>query len=93
MRKCFSKLESHFNDVLVFGLSYCLSLLFSDAGARRDSIEQPVVLQGDDDEEGEWIVLQTSRPRTQQIKESDGFGQSRSTSQSPTPQSRNSVKP
>ncbi|XP_042243932.1 uncharacterized protein si:dkey-33c12.4 [Thunnus maccoyii] len=66
-----------------------------DAGASRDTMEQPVVQREDEDEDGQWIVcgIQPSRPRTQQIKESDGFGQSRSNSLSPTPLSRSSVKP
>ncbi|GAA6224882.1 uncharacterized protein LOC108876600 [Lates japonicus] len=63
-----------------------------DAGARKDNIDQPVV-QEEDDDDGEWIVLQTSRPRMQQVRESDARAQSRSKSQSPTPFSRNSVKP
>ncbi|XP_044023469.1 stress-induced-phosphoprotein 1 [Siniperca chuatsi] len=63
-----------------------------DASASRDNTDQPVVQQEDDDE-GEWIVLQPSRPRMQQVKECDAFGQSRSKSQSPTPHSRNSMKP
>ncbi|XP_033499098.1 uncharacterized protein LOC117267346 isoform X3 [Epinephelus lanceolatus] len=63
-----------------------------DASASRDNVEQPVV-QEEDDDEGEWIVLQASRPRTQQVKESDACGQSRSKSQSPTPHSKSSVKP
>lgn len=61
-----------------------------DAGASWDNADQPV-LQEDDDDEGEWIVLQTSRPRTQQVKESDASVQSRS--KSPTSASKNSVKP
>ncbi|XP_038554293.1 uncharacterized protein si:dkey-33c12.4 [Micropterus salmoides] len=61
-----------------------------DASANTD---QPPVVQEYDDDEGEWIVLQPSRPRMQQVKESDAFGQSRSKSQSPTPQSRTSMKP
>ncbi|XP_041810317.1 protein STIP1 homolog isoform X2 [Chelmon rostratus] len=66
-----------------------------DAAVSRDNTEQPVVEEDDDDDddEGEWTVLQTSRPRTQQIRESNALGQSRSKSQSPTPHSRNSVKP
>ncbi|XP_018521740.1 uncharacterized protein si:dkey-33c12.4 [Lates calcarifer] len=63
-----------------------------DAGAKKDNIDQPVV-QEEDDDDGEWIVLQTSRPRMQQVRESDAQAQSRSKSQSPTPHSRNSVKP
>ncbi|XP_070834564.1 protein STIP1 homolog isoform X2 [Chaetodon trifascialis] len=63
------------------------------AAVSRDIAEQPAVEEEDEDDEGEWIVLQTSRPRTQQIRESDASGQSRSKSQSPTPPSRNSVKP
>ncbi|XP_005929684.1 RNA polymerase II-associated protein 3 [Haplochromis burtoni] len=47
----------------------------------------------DDDDVGEWTVLQPSRPRMQQMRESDAFGQNRSKSQSPTPRSRNGPKP
>ncbi|XP_039994175.1 uncharacterized protein si:dkey-33c12.4 [Xiphias gladius] len=67
-----------------------------DASASGDNTDQPVVQEeeeDDDDDEGEWIVLQTSRPRTQQVRQSDALVQSRSKSQSPTPHSRNSVKP
>lgn len=87
------KMTFHFRDVLVFELSVCW--LSSDAAVSRDNTEQPVVEEDDDDDddEGEWTVLQTSRPRTQQIRESNALGQSRSKSQSPTPHSRNSVKP
>ncbi|XP_005728742.2 RNA polymerase II-associated protein 3-like [Pundamilia nyererei] len=46
-----------------------------------------------DDDVGEWTVLQPSRPRMQQMRESDAFGQNRSKSQSPTPRSRNGPKP
>ncbi|XP_037652668.1 RNA polymerase II-associated protein 3 isoform X1 [Sebastes umbrosus] len=63
-----------------------------DACASWDIADQPVV-QEEDDDEGEWIVRQTSRPRTQQVKELDAFGLSRSKSQSPTPHSKNSLKP
>ncbi|XP_070776599.1 stress-induced-phosphoprotein 1 isoform X2 [Enoplosus armatus] len=63
-----------------------------DASASVDNADQPVVLD-DDGDEGEWIVQQPSRPRTQQVREFDAFDHSRSKSQSPTPHSRNSVKP
>ncbi|KAJ4939131.1 hypothetical protein JOQ06_028592 [Pogonophryne albipinna] len=61
-----------------------------DVGASREDLEPPVVQEEDD--EGEWTVLQASRPRMQQVKESDAFGHSRSNSQSPTPHSRNAMK-
>ncbi|KAM9341676.1 uncharacterized protein ABDE67_015338 [Symphorus nematophorus] len=65
-----------------------------DVGASGDThTEQPVVQEEDHEDEGEWIVQQTSRPRMQQIRESDALGHSRSKSQSPTPHSRNLVKP
>ncbi|KAK1894338.1 Tetratricopeptide repeat protein 31 [Dissostichus eleginoides] len=64
-----------------------------DVGASREDLEPPVVHEEDDDDEGEWTVLQASRPRMQQVKESDAFGHSRSNSQSPTPHSRNAMKP
>ncbi|XP_031733276.1 RNA polymerase II-associated protein 3-like [Anarrhichthys ocellatus] len=64
-----------------------------DAGASWDKTEQPVVWEENYDE-GEWeFVLQTNRPRMQQVKESEAFEQSRSKSQSPTPRSKTSVKP
>ncbi|CAJ1074616.1 tetratricopeptide repeat protein 31 isoform X2 [Xyrichtys novacula] len=50
-------------------------------------------LQKDNDDEGEWIVQQSSRPRTQQVKETEALDQIRSKSQSPTPHSRSPVKP
>ncbi|XP_063765345.1 reticulocyte-binding protein homolog 2a isoform X2 [Eleginops maclovinus] len=62
-----------------------------DLGASREDLEPPV-LQEEDDDEGEWTVLHSTRPRMQQVKESDAFGNSRSKSQSPTPHSRNAVK-
>ncbi|XP_029317015.1 uncharacterized protein LOC115027676 [Cottoperca gobio] len=61
-------------------------------GAGREEEEEEEEEEEDDDE-GEWIVRQTSRPRMQQVKEFDAFGHSRSKSPSPTPHSRNSVKP
>ncbi|KAI4804203.1 hypothetical protein KUCAC02_025837 [Chaenocephalus aceratus] len=64
-----------------------------DVGASREDFEPPVVQEEDDDDEGDWTVLQASRPRMQQVKESDAFGHSRSNSQSPTPHSRNAMKP
>ncbi|KAK5917145.1 hypothetical protein CgunFtcFv8_012060 [Champsocephalus gunnari] len=70
-----------------------LSLHCSDVGASREDFEPPVVQEEDDDDEGDWTVLQASRPRMQQVKESDAFGHSRSNSQSPTPHSRNAMKP
>ncbi|XP_023286174.1 stress-induced-phosphoprotein 1-like [Seriola lalandi dorsalis] len=63
-----------------------------DAGASWDNAEQPVV-QEEVEDEGEWIVLQASRPRMQQVRDFDALVHSRSKSQSPTPHSRNSVKP
>lgn len=86
--------ESRLNDVLALEVIYCS--LCSDVCASGDNTDQPVVQEeegDDDDDEGEWIVLQTSRPRTQQVRQSDALIQSRSKSQSPTPHSRNSVKP
>lgn len=69
-----------------------LCWLSSDAGASWDKTEPPVVREENHDE-GEWeFVLQTNRPRMQQVKESDAFEQSRSKSQSPTPRSKSSVK-
>ncbi|XP_068573742.1 RNA polymerase II-associated protein 3-like [Cebidichthys violaceus] len=63
-----------------------------DAGASWDKTDQPVVLEENYDE-GEWeFVLQTNRPRMQQVKDSDSFVQRRSKSQSPTPHSKNSAK-
>ncbi|KAM4724137.1 uncharacterized protein FYW61_014690 isoform 1-T1 [Anableps anableps] len=65
-------------------------------GARAiwDTADQPLAQEDndEDDDDGEWTVLQTTRPRTQQVKDLD-LGQIRSKSQSPTPRSRNSVKP
>ncbi|XP_028420845.1 uncharacterized protein si:dkey-33c12.4 [Perca flavescens] len=63
-----------------------------DACAGWDNTDQPVV-QEEDNDEGEWIVRQTTRPRTQPAKELDALGQSRSNSKSPTPRPRNFVKP
>ncbi|TNN50935.1 Tetratricopeptide repeat protein 31 [Liparis tanakae] len=54
-----------------------------DAGAGYDFTDQPVA-QEENDYAGSWTVLQTSRPRMQQVKEADAFAQSRSKSQSPT---------
>lgn len=71
--------------------------LFSSAGAHsgRDKAEQPLAQEDydEDDDEGEWTVLQASRPRTQQVRDLDSLGQMRSKSQSPTPRSRSSAKP
>ncbi|XP_068435846.1 uncharacterized protein [Clinocottus analis] len=64
----------------------------SPGGASYDDTDQPAV-QEENIDAGEWTVLQTSRPRMQQVKEFDDFFQSRSKSQSPTPRSKNSVKP
>ncbi|XP_008299112.1 myosin-11 [Stegastes partitus] len=61
------------------------------AGARRDNADPPVVQEHYD--EGEWIVQQTSRPRTQHVRESEASDHSRAKSHSPTPPSRNPVKP
>ncbi|XP_073339048.1 uncharacterized protein [Pagrus major] len=61
-------------------------------GASKDNADQPLV-QEDDEDAGEWIVRQTSRPRALQIRDTDALDQNRSNSQSPTPRSRNSVKP
>lgn len=80
--------DVHFSDVLVTELSYYL--LSPDAS--KDIPNQPVV-QEEGDDEGEWIVQQTSRSRMQQVKDLDDLSQNRSKSQSPTPQSRSSVKP
>ncbi|XP_029349821.1 stress-induced-phosphoprotein 1 [Echeneis naucrates] len=62
-----------------------------DAGASWENTEQPVVEEEEMDE-GEWTV-QVSRPRMQQVKDLDAVVISRSKSQSPTPHSKNSVKP
>ncbi|KAI3367419.1 hypothetical protein L3Q82_026276 [Scortum barcoo] len=58
--------------------------------ASSANADQPVMQEEDD--EGEWTVLPVSRPRMQQVREFD-FSQTRSKSQSPTPHSRNPVKP
>ncbi|XP_071369520.1 uncharacterized protein [Centroberyx affinis] len=63
-----------------------------DAHASNDNTNQ-VVVEKVEDEEGEWIVLPTSRPRMPHVKESSAVGQIRPTSQSPTPLPRNWVKP
>ncbi|XP_034714141.1 uncharacterized protein si:dkey-33c12.4 [Etheostoma cragini] len=63
-----------------------------DACANWDYTDQPVA-QEEDCDEGEWTVLQTTRPRLQPVKGLDAFGQRRSNSQSPTPHPRNFVKP
>lgn len=68
------------------------SLCFLPPGASEVKKDEPVV-QEEDADDGEWIVQQTSRSRMQQVKESDALSQSRSNSQSPTPQSRSSIKP
>lgn len=63
-----------------------------DAAASSDSADQPVVLvEGEDD--GEWVVRQSARTRLLQVKDFEALVRSRSKSQSPTPQSRSSVKP
>ncbi|XP_072221494.1 uncharacterized protein [Leuresthes tenuis] len=62
-----------------------------DAAARQNRAEQPV--EQEDEDEWEWAVRQMSRPRTQQVRESDALGQNRSNSQSPTPHSRSPVRP
>ncbi|XP_071765675.2 uncharacterized protein LOC139919747 isoform X2 [Centroberyx gerrardi] len=62
------------------------------AHAGNDNTNQ-VVVEEVEDEEGEWIVLPTSRPRAQHVKESGAAGQTRPKSQSPTPLPRNWVKP
>lgn len=65
------------------------------AHAGWDKNEQPLAQEDsdEDDDEGEWTVLQSSRPRTQQVKDLESLGQMRSKSQSPTPRSRSSAKP
>nr|XP_020459758.1 uncharacterized protein LOC109962410 [Monopterus albus] len=63
-----------------------------EAAASKDNTDQ-AVLQDEDNDEGEWTVLQTSRLRTQQVRQSNVPGQSKSKSQSPMPHSRSSVKP
>ncbi|MEQ2220089.1 hypothetical protein ILYODFUR_001692 [Ilyodon furcidens] len=72
----------------------------NDPGGARalwDKADQPLAQEDndeeDDDDDGAWTVLQTTRPRTQQIKDLDSLFQIRSKSHSPTPRSRNSVKP
>lgn len=82
------KCVCHFRDVLVIKL---VDYFHSKASTTRDTTNQPVVQEKDS--EGEWIVQQTRRPRPQQRRESAALGQIRSTSQSPTPCSRHSVKP
>ncbi|XP_059209561.1 RNA polymerase II-associated protein 3 isoform X2 [Centropristis striata] len=64
----------------------------ADAAACWDITHQSVV-QEEDEDEGQWTVRQTTRPRMQQVRELDAFGHRRSDSQSPTPHSRNGVKP
>lgn len=61
------------------------------AGARRDHTATPAVQEHSN--EGEWTVQQTSRPRTQHNREFEALDQSRAKSHSPTPPSRNSVRP
>uniref|UniRef100_UPI0037E99194 stress-induced-phosphoprotein 1-like n=1 Tax=Semicossyphus pulcher TaxID=241346 RepID=UPI0037E99194 len=63
----------------------------ADASASRDNLDNPSIQEEGD--EGEWTLLRTSRPRMQQLRESEASGQMRSQSQSPTPHSRSSVKP
>uniref|UniRef100_A0A1A7Y2D1 Tetratricopeptide repeat domain 31 n=2 Tax=Iconisemion striatum TaxID=60296 RepID=A0A1A7Y2D1_9TELE len=67
------------------------------AGAIWDKTNQPLVQEkdpnDDDEEEEEWIVQQTVRSRTQQVKDLDSLGQIRSKSHSPTPHCRSSFKP
>lgn len=62
-----------------------------DASASREITNQPLlqVQEG----EGEWTVHRKSQPRSQQVKESEALGHTRSNSQSPTPMSKNPVKP
>ncbi|XP_026164852.1 uncharacterized protein LOC113131607 [Mastacembelus armatus] len=62
----------------------------ASASRERHNLDQRVM---QDEDEGEWTVLQTSRPRMQQVRESDALGHSRSKSNSPTPHSRNFGKP
>ena len=63
-----------------------------ELGASKEIADQPLVQEAAEDE-GEWIVRQTSRPRALQIRDIDAQDQNRSKSQSQTPRSRNSVKP
>uniref|UniRef100_A0A3Q2NYG3 Si:dkey-33c12.4 n=2 Tax=Fundulus heteroclitus TaxID=8078 RepID=A0A3Q2NYG3_FUNHE len=64
------------------------------AHAIGDRADQPLAQEEDhEDDHGEWTVLQTTRPRTQQVRDLDCLGQIRSQSQSPTPRSRSSGKP
>lgn len=63
------------------------------AGLKDDDSDDDEDDDDNDDDVGEWTVLQPSRPRMQQMRESDAFGLNRSKSQSPTPRSRNGPKP
>nr|XP_020513920.1 uncharacterized protein LOC110002620 isoform X1 [Labrus bergylta] len=65
-----------------------------DAGACREITNKPVWHEEEEEEkEDEWVVLPTSRPRAQQVKESEAAGPVRSKSQSPTPGLKSPVKP
>ncbi|XP_034530629.1 tetratricopeptide repeat protein 31 isoform X2 [Notolabrus celidotus] len=76
----------------LFGGNSNPSAAGGDATAHREIPKQPL-LQEEEEEEGEWIVQQTSRPRMPQFKEFEALDQARSNSQSPTPKSRSPVKP
>ncbi|XP_024858494.1 RNA polymerase II-associated protein 3 isoform X2 [Kryptolebias marmoratus] len=63
------------------------------AGAIWDNTKVQEWDDGDDSDEGEWIVQQLTRPRMQQSKDLDSLGQTRSESYSLTPHSSISRKP
>ncbi|KAM6968675.1 uncharacterized protein LKV04_017540 [Tautogolabrus adspersus] len=65
----------------------------ADASACREITNKPVWHEEEGEEKEEWIVLPTSRPRAQQVKESEAMGLVRSKSQSPTPGLKSPMKP
>ncbi|XP_029972229.1 dynein assembly factor 4, axonemal [Salarias fasciatus] len=60
------------------------------AANRYPAAVEPSAMEEEADEQGGWTVLQASRSRTQQVRES---GEGRSKSHSPTPRPRNQGKP
>ncbi|KAM4543300.1 uncharacterized protein PAE49_019698 [Odontesthes bonariensis] len=62
-----------------------------DAGASQNRAEPPV--EQEEEDVGDWVVRQMSRPRTQQVGVSNALGPNGSNSQSPTPHSRSPVRP
>ncbi|XP_034021410.1 hsp70-Hsp90 organizing protein-like [Thalassophryne amazonica] len=63
-------------------------------GTGRDTIDQPgMQLNGDNSEEGEWVVRQKKHSTVQRVRGSNSLGQIGSKSQLPTPVLRNTVKP